>query len=362
MGMISNPKVLFLDEPTSGLDSTAAYFLVKYLVTLAQSTNVAVIMTIHQPAAIVFDMLQDLYLLETGRLAYFGPISAAESYFEDIGLACPKEFNPADYYLEKIYKPVPDALEAKGFKLWRDVFGASAIGKKMASKLGAANHGNVESSDDLPTFTSRFVVLLKFYLGYYWAAPGYYIYRAMYLLVSAIFIGTLFLNLEPDTTELTLYSGSIFFAIWTILFAAVGSTGLVASDRRQTYEQVKNGVVTPLIYCSAQFVSTIPYNFVCAVIFQSVFHWSTNINPSGGVFVYAIISTTVQLMLMESTMMIVVEIVKDAMLSVTLAMVVMGTYFLFAGFFVKTTDMPAAISWMSYVVPSKVSIFPQYIS
>jgi ABC-type Mn2+/Zn2+ transport system ATPase subunit len=58
MGMISNPSVLFLDEPTTGLDSAAAFSIVKHLVELAESMNVAVIMTIHQPAEMVFDMLQ----------------------------------------------------------------------------------------------------------------------------------------------------------------------------------------------------------------------------------------------------------------------------------------------------------------
>jgi ABC-type multidrug transport system ATPase subunit len=34
--------------------------------------SVAVIMTIHQPSEMMFDMLQDLLLLEGGRLTYSG--------------------------------------------------------------------------------------------------------------------------------------------------------------------------------------------------------------------------------------------------------------------------------------------------
>lgn len=360
MGMISDPKVLFLDEPTSGLDSTAAYFLVNFLVSLARNTNVAVIMTIHQPAAIVFDMLQDLYLLESGRLAFFGPISAAEPYFNDYGLVCPDGVNAADYYLEQVYKK--PTFDPK-YELWRDVYYSSALGKEMNSKienLHITSAGAADLPSAQPTSMERFEIMLGFYFNYFWEAPGYYRYRFVYLILCAFFIGTLFWDLKTNTSDLTLYSGSIFFSIWATLFAAVGGTGLVASDRRQAFEQIKNGIMTPGIYCVAQFLATVPYNIICGIIFQSIFHWCVNINPKAEVFIYAIVLTAEHLLLMESIMMIVVEIVKDAMLSVTLAMVVMGTLFLFPGFFIKVNDMPAWIGWMSYIMPTKYS-FDGYI-
>ncbi len=39
-------------------------------------------------------------------------------------------------------------------------------------------------------------------------------------------------------------------------------------------------------------------------------------------------------------MMVVVEVVKDAMLSVTMAMIMMGVLFLFPGFFIQVSGMP----------------------
>lgn len=141
------------------------------------------------------------------------------------------------------------------------------------------------------------------------------------------------------------------------MFAAIGSTGLVASDRRQAFEQIKNGIISPAIFCFAHFIATIPFNIVCAVIFQSIFHWLTNINPNGVVFIYAIIITALHMMLMETIMACVVEAVKDAMLSVTSSMIVLGTLFLFPGFFVQVNEMPIWIRWMSYIIPTKVFTF-----
>lgn len=372
MGMISNPNVLFLDEPTTGLDSTAAYFLVEYLVKLARETNVAVIMTIHQPAAIVFDMLQDLYLLEGGRLAYEGPIEAAPGYFTSLGYSLPlpeEGITLPDFYLDLIYKAPedPSALQLLPVSLvestsgatttgkakeWRDLYAASPYMKDVNSSR-STEFTNAPISSENPTFFSRLESFIKFFLHSYHINPGYYLYRMLYLLLSGTYVGTIFIDLDPNTENLGDYSGAIFFAIWCTLFAAVGATALIASDRRQAVEQVKNNVLTPGIYCAGQFLASIPYNLICALIFQIVFLALTKISDQYDKIIYGIALTFSFLLLMESIMFVVVEVVKDAMLSVTLALVVIGTLFLFAGFFVQVDEMPIWVRWMCYMIPTK---------
>jgi hypothetical protein len=175
----------------------------------------------------------------------------------------------------------------------------------------------------------------------------------LYLLLSGTYVGTIFIDLDPNTENLGDYSGAIFFAIWCTLFAAVGATALIASDRRQAVEQVKNNVLTPGIYCAGQFLASIPYNLICALIFQIVFLALTKISDQYDKIIYGIALTFSFLLLMESIMFVVVEVVKDAMLSVTLALVVIGTLFLFAGFFVQVDEMPIWVRWMCYMIPTK---------
>jgi hypothetical protein len=105
--------------------------------------------------------------------------------------------------------------------------------------------------------------------------------------------------MEPKTEFLSRYSGAVFFNIWTVLFSAVAATGLIARDRRNALEQVKNAVITPGVYCLAQFLASLPFNFIAALTFQSIFHWLTNLNPNGEVFIYAVLVTCGHLLLME---------------------------------------------------------------
>lgn len=62
---------------------------------------------------------------------------------------------------------------------------------------------------------------------------------------------------------------------------------------------MKNAVIAPGTYCLAQFMASVPFNFIAALTFQSIFHWLTNINPDGEVFIYAVLITCGHLLLME---------------------------------------------------------------
>lgn len=103
--LASKPELLlFLDEPTSGLDSLAAFNIVRFLRRLADAGQ-AILCTIHQPSAVLFEQFDDLLLLKSGgRVVYNGPLGQDSStllgYFEQKGAQrCPADANPAEVYL-----------------------------------------------------------------------------------------------------------------------------------------------------------------------------------------------------------------------------------------------------------------------
>ena len=99
--MITNPNLMFFDEPTSGLDSFMALSMVESMRKLAKEGK-TIICTIHQPSSEVFEKFDRLLLMAEGRLAYLGPLKDANTFFASQGFACPRNYNPADFYIQNL--------------------------------------------------------------------------------------------------------------------------------------------------------------------------------------------------------------------------------------------------------------------
>ena len=100
--LVTAPCAIFLDEPTSGLDATAALGVCNTLRDIAD-LGLTVVAVIHQPRLEIFKSFDDLLLLAPGgKTVFIGPQSAALPYFEDLGVAFPAGYNPADVLLDFI--------------------------------------------------------------------------------------------------------------------------------------------------------------------------------------------------------------------------------------------------------------------
>ena len=132
--------LLFLDEPTSGLDSAGAASIVRLIRRLATEGQ-AILCTIHQPSALLFESFDNLLLLQPGgRTAYFGSIGhksgegsdRVREYFERNGApACPPTTNVAEYMLEVVAQ--------KSDKPWSERWKASPEARALREEVENIN-------------------------------------------------------------------------------------------------------------------------------------------------------------------------------------------------------------------------------
>ncbi len=99
--IITDPSILFCDEPTSGLDSFMAVAITELMQDLAKKGK-TIICTIHQPSSEIFNMFDKLCLMVEGKVAYFGEVTGATTFFKELNLKVPINYNPADFFIKNL--------------------------------------------------------------------------------------------------------------------------------------------------------------------------------------------------------------------------------------------------------------------
>lgn len=351
-GLIGRPNVLFLDEPTTGLDSNSALNVVQYLIKVTKRVGVVCLMTIHQPSSEIFQQLDRLLLLGEGQTAYFGPAADAQALFRQAGFPCPSDLNPADFFLDLVITSPPKAAQALGVPApaattWKQLYlsGANPFTEARAAEV----------MQEVWRLTLR-------ELQYFWKEKGIYPFRLLELIFLAFFVGTLFLRLPLDVRDMNEISGAVFFSLWVLLFSVVAGVPVLCRDRITFENEHLNGVYGAGPYVVARLLAALPYHLLLGTVYMTMVFFLVGWQDRGSSWIYAVLINTALLVFMETVTYMVVEGLKVSMLSTTFSMIILGTLFLFPGFFIKVDDMVRPIFWTSYIVPSKYALEGQLIN
>lgn len=207
--LVARPKLLiFLDEPTSGLDSQTSWSICNLMEKLTRNGQ-AILCTIHQPSAMLFQRFDRLLLLaKGGRTVYFGEIGHNSKTLMDYftrngGEPCPATANPAEHML-KIIGAAPGAhTEIDWPTTWRESPEYQNVGKELA-KLRELVHEpsaivNTHDPSSYQEFSApmatQFMVVGRRVFQQYWRSPGYIYSKAQ--------LATLSVGHKPLSTKLT---------------------------------------------------------------------------------------------------------------------------------------------------------------
>jgi ABC-type multidrug transport system ATPase subunit len=182
--------LLFLDEPTSGLDSQTSWSICNLMEKLTKNGQ-AILCTIHQPSAALFQRFDRLLLLaKGGRTVYFGEVGQGSSvlvdYFRRNGAPdLEPGMNPAEYMLDVI-GATPNAKNTDTD--WPVVWRASPEYQEVQKELAHLS----EKADTTPKSTDlmdrsefaaglprQVALVTKRVSQQYWRTPSYIFSKAV---------------------------------------------------------------------------------------------------------------------------------------------------------------------------------------
>ncbi|KAL4821085.1 ABC-2 type transporter-domain-containing protein [Aspergillus spinulosporus] len=213
--------LLFLDEPTSGLDSQTSWSILDLIDTLTQHGQ-AILCTIHQPSAMLFQRFDRLLLLASGgRTIYFGEIgpnsSTLSSYFVRNGShELPPGDNPAEWMLEVIGAAPGSHTEIDWVKTWRESPEYAKVKEHLAELKASLSAKPVDSSDPTalsefaaPFFVQLWECLVRVFAQYY-RTPTYIWSKAALCALTALYIGFSFFDAPTSIQGLQNQMFSVF--------------------------------------------------------------------------------------------------------------------------------------------------------
>ncbi|KAL6409296.1 ATPase [Ilyonectria robusta] len=284
--LAAKPKLLlFLDEPTSGLDSQSSWAICSFLRKLANSGQ-AVLCTVHQPSAILFQQFDRLlFLAKGGKTVYFGNIGDNSrimlDYFESKGAReCGEEENPAEYLLE-IGNSGGNAHGQDWHSVWKESKQCEDMkteidrihAEKQSEKV--AGEDDAHSSDEfaMPFWAQLQAVTYRVFQQY-WRMPSYIFAKFMLGIAAGLFIGFSFFNSSITLAGMQNVIFSVFL-LTTIFSTVVQQIQPLFLTQRSLYEvrERPSKAYSWKAFIIANVIVEIPYQIITGVLIFACFYY-----------------------------------------------------------------------------------------
>lgn len=294
--LAAKPKLLlFLDEPTSGLDSQSSWAICSFLRKLADAGQ-AILCTIHQPSATLFQEFDRLlFLAKGGKTVYFGDIGPNSdtllSYFERNGARhCGDDENPAEYMLDIVNK----GSSGQGTD-WHEVWKTSPESAAVRSHIDeihtqTAHIADSDASDShaFSEFAAPFSLQLKTVtvrlFQQYWRMPAYILAKWVLGLAAGLFIGFSFYQSPGRTTQASMFNVLYgIFMVTTIFTTLVQQIQPLFVTQRALYEvrERPSKAYSWKAFMIANVAVEIPYQVITGIItFACVYYPTAGIQSS----------------------------------------------------------------------------------
>jgi ABC-type multidrug transport system permease subunit/energy-coupling factor transporter ATP-binding protein EcfA2 len=360
--------LIFLDEPTSGLDSQSSWTICQFLRRLADHGQ-AVLATIHQPSAQLFQTFDRLlFLAKGGKTVYFGDIGADSStllkYFAGHGARpCQQLENPAEYILEMVAGDSCPEID------WSDAWNKSPEYQEVQAEVHRLHSSHKPSihetsldNDDAEfamPLSSQLYYVLKRVFQQYWRQPEYVFSKLILGIVSGLFIGFSFW--KADNTQQG-FQNALFsvFLLSTIFNTLVNQIMPRFAAQRSLYEvrERPSRIYSWKVFILSQMLVEIPFQVILGICSWASFYWSVfgadqDAERRGLILLYI-----VQFFIYAASMaQLVICAIPEPALASMLVTLMFGLSFVFNGVMQPPSALPRF-----WIFMYRVSPFTYYIS
>jgi ABC-type multidrug transport system ATPase subunit len=370
MELVINPSVLLLDEPTSGLDTFTAWNVIECLSDLARIHGRTVAATLHQPSSDIFQRLDDILLLSSGRIVYHGPTEQVTDYFARLGFECPPLTNPADYLFMHVLNETaafagetPEQIQER-LSLVQSAWPQSSENAHLMSEIKAQRTEDSlrqcqriikESASRRAPFGVQFTFLARrcgrnMIRNVLLAGM-----RLIQMLCVGLVMGGIFYDVrsKPAMAQSTNRVGSlVFYAINLFMSSAMGVVTTFVAEKNVVQRERTAGYYQALPFFLAKVLVELPVQLLTPLIALAASYFLIGYRSGFQYFFWAYLAALGDCMAGVGLG----TFVGCLFGNITLAMVVLSTtllpFIVFSGMIVNNHTLPWVFRWMPYICPT----------
>eukprot|EP00026_Physarum_polycephalum_P005293 Phypoly_transcript_05325.p1 GENE.Phypoly_transcript_05325~~Phypoly_transcript_05325.p1 ORF type:complete len:643 (+),score=84.35 Phypoly_transcript_05325:233-1930(+) len=359
--LLLRPNVLLLDEPTSGLDSASALSLCETLKALAASGSCTVICTIHQPQSKIFNLFDELVVLNKGRVIYKGPKDEVLDFYAAAGLPCPEYTNPADHILDVI-TAVPGSNQERIAQniqqlehQFQQKYGDEEVDDEDDKGKNKSDHRIHNALIDWKPaklqprtpWTDQFKVLLRRSFKDTLRNRKVWISQAILTIVCAVLIGTVFLQIGNGQSSTTRRQPVLFFCVINQgVFGALMVINMFPSERKIVLRERAAGTYKSSAYFMAKIAADTTLQIFLPILFSCIVYWLVGLQHDAGKFFIFTAFMILCSLTATSIALCVSAVCRTIPMAVAVLPMTLEVSRLFGGFFLSPANLPHYFVWL----------------
>ncbi|KAK4796582.1 hypothetical protein SAY86_028908 [Trapa natans] len=340
--LVHDPPVILLDEPTSGLDSASALHLVRLLKQMVIHQGKTIVLTIHQPGFRILELIDRVILLSDGIVLHNGPLSLLEQKFIVAGLRIPDHANILEYAIDVIESIDPQCHVDPT----RHLLPQGNNGEKER-----ASQSSEKSNTYLNSWSQEVLILGRRFFSNIFRTKQLFATRIIQALVAGFVLGTIFLNAGSTVGPLALQTRLGFFAFSLTFLLSSTTEGLpiFLQERRILMRETSRGAYRVSSYVVSNTLIFVPFLLMVGILYSVPVYWLVGLTRSAEGFLYYLLVVWMVLLMSNSFVACFSALVPNFIMGTSVISGLMGSFFLFSGYFISKEDIPIYWIWMHYV-------------
>ncbi|CAA0839460.1 ABC transporter G family member 5 [Striga hermonthica] len=357
--VIHEPEVLILDEPTSGLDSCSALQILDLLKAMAETRGRTVILSIHQPGFRIVKLFGSILLLANGAVVHHGSTDLLSVNLTLMGLQLPVHVNVVEFAIESI-----EAIQSRKMASARETArkasedGPSKTGRSTLQQLfqqsKVVDEGHLGPGLDFhhgfANSRARETAVLTHRFGKnIYRTRELFACRSVSMLVSGLALGSIFYNLEDNLLGAAERVGLFAFILTFLLSSTTEALPIFLQEREILMRETSSGSYRVSSYAIANGLVYLPFLLFQAILFSVPVYWLVGLNRDFMAFARFLVLIWLILYTANSVVVCFSALVPNFIVGNSVISAVMGSFFLFSGYFISNHGIPSYWKFMHYI-------------